>query len=267
MGSPSTSKRLFFVHIPKCAGSTMDYLLRFQFGIRAMNVRDHPASGRVNGANLAFANRLHPWFSVASGHGLFLSPEIKARSPGSFWFTVLREPRARYLSHHAYLAEKKGLQEDLLSWARARRMRNLQTRWLAGEENVQKAIDAMETLFDNVGRMDAFEQSLAQVSAASGIDLMMPRDYKKNVTKSAPKTFTDEVNALVEENNRLDFELWRYFDQHIWPRQVAAYPEAKTLKSAPAVSLGDRANASLNMAWRSAAYIPALKVRSLTSKH
>lgn len=245
----------------------MDYLLRFQFGIRAMNVRDHPITGRVNGANLAFAHRLHPWFKVASGHGLFLNAAIKARYPDSFWFTVLREPRARYLSHHAYLAEKKGLREDLLSWARAGRMRNLQTRWLAGEENVQKAIDAMEILFDNVGRMDAFEQSLAQVSQASGIELMMPRDYKKNVTKKAPKTFTDEVNAVVEHNNRLDFELWRYFEANIWPRQVAAYPEAKTLRSAPAVSTRDRVNAGLNLAWRSAAYIPALKVRSAASKH
>ena len=133
-------------------------MMRFQFGIAAMNVRDEPNKGgdhlRQGGNHLAFANSLHPWFRAASGHGLFLSKEIRDRYPDSFWFTILREPRARYLSHFTYLAEKKGLQTKLDDWVGQGNMKNIQTRWLAGEPNLDKAIEAMETLFDFVGRLD-----------------------------------------------------------------------------------------------------------------
>ena len=254
------SKRLFFVHIPKCAGSTIGYLMRFQFGLRAMNVRDLGDSERVAGESLRFAERWHPRFVAATGHGLHLNREIKARYPGSFWFTILREPKARYVSHHAFLQQKMGHTESLASWAERGAMRNLQVRWLAGEENLDKAIDAAENVFDLVGRIDEFERSMAMVAAASGFDLRLPTGYKANTTKPAAVGVEAATAAAIEANNDLDLKLWDRFSKQIWPQQVERLTKLPAITT-KAVSLGDRGNAALNLAWRSAVYIPALKIR------
>lgn len=265
MTATSPYRRIFFVHIPKCAGSTIDYMLRFHYGLRAMNVRDRSDEERLTGEALAFAARLHPGFVAASGHGLFLSPEVRALYPEAYWFTILREPRARYVSHYEYLRQKKGLEESMEAWAGRKAMRNLQVRWLAGEENLQKAIDAMETLFHFVGRLDQLDLSLAMISKASGLGFQVIKDYKKNVSKPTRPELSEETQAQILENNALDFQLWDYFQEHIWPRQLGDVDVEFPL-SPVEMTLSGRVNLALNLALRGAVYAPLLSAKQALSR-
>ena len=95
-GDPPVSM-IVFLHIPKTAGSTFQFILENTFGISACHT-NHAKTKLFEQDDLAFARKIFPRPQSLSGHNL-VDP-LRLSVPDPFYITFLREPVARVLSHY-----------------------------------------------------------------------------------------------------------------------------------------------------------------------
>ena len=71
------------------------------------------------------------------------------------WFTFFRDPKKRYVSHYlhdfkwtehfSYPRYKNMKERNIVEWEEVEGYGNYQTKFIAGEDNVDKAIEILET--------------------------------------------------------------------------------------------------------------------------
>jgi hypothetical protein len=157
-----------FTHIDKTAGRTVRAVLRRSFGAGHCEIRTpyarRPAdpndrSVHVTGDDLRKVRRIYRRLRGVAGHNVKPYSDLDAACPGIRYFTFLRDPVRRYLSHFKNKAGTYGA-EDFERWASAGWTHDFQTKTLAGEANAQKAIDLIATRVGFVGFTEAFDESL-----------------------------------------------------------------------------------------------------------
>lgn len=105
-------KKLVYIHVPKCGGSSFAAALRLRFLARQRAVPlDMPVPPGLSGEDLIEA-RYHARGAalerlMRQGHrcitGHVQATEERMRLGGYRWITLLRPPEARFVSHYAYL--------------------------------------------------------------------------------------------------------------------------------------------------------------------
>jgi hypothetical protein len=88
---------IVFLHIPKTAGSTFNFILENSFGIRACH-SNHTRKKVFEQADLDFARKVFPGLRSVSGHNL-VDP-LRLKAPKAYFVTFLREPIARVVSRY-----------------------------------------------------------------------------------------------------------------------------------------------------------------------
>jgi hypothetical protein len=233
-----------FVHIEKTAGSCLNTILRRSFGTRHCDVRlplamrksddrDHKAC--VKAADLRRVRHLYRNLRGVAGHNVKPYADLHEECPEIRFFTILREPARRFLSH--FLNRGDGnLRDDFERWLAADWVQNWQTKMIAGEPNAQKAIDLLCTRFGFVGLTERFDESLLllggwlqepsfrpeyrRVNRLS--DKRRPRDIaRKNTDMSYLDS--DEMRAAIRETNAEDYKLYEFVTATMYPQQLAAY--------------------------------------------
>lgn len=221
-----------FIHIPKTAGTTLRGVLRRSFGARHCDIRVPPGSRErhrlVDASDLRLARRVYPQLAGICGHRVACHTGLERVAPEIRYFTFLREPRARLISHlrHAFrgkLAEVT--REQVLSYCAQKHRRNRQVRMLCGREDLDAAIDALEHRLGFVGLTEAFDESFVLFRRWLGSDRLQPGYVAQRVSRHrTPLPLDDaELDALVGEANRLDTELYRHAVERVMARQRADY--------------------------------------------
>jgi hypothetical protein len=239
-----------FVHIRKTAGTTMRRIIQRQYQRRNTRMVRNYFVQPDRSLEMAETFATEPPRGVRAVHGHMLFwPNLPWR-PGTRFFTFLRDPVERTISHYSWIKQRNpkfatpiedalvdGLIHD-----------NLQTRVIAGsmpfvatEETLAQAVANLDRL-TAIGLTEQFDESVVLLGRAFGWEPMVYST--ENVTANRPprEQFTPEQLAIVERYNALDLELYREakarFDERVGAQpddfavDLAALQRAKACISA-----------------------------------
>ena len=222
---------LAFVHIRKCAGTTLLSILRSNFFLTHLDIK--PATKRhkrfLDDQDLGFALRINPFISSIAGHKVSPAARLETLVPNIRYITTFRDPRARYLSDYIYHVEVEKRPVTFEHWLTIEQFKNCQTKAITGTSNVDNAIDAIEKQLWLVGICEAYDEFLLMLKkklAIPGFDIR----YKsrrvasdRKATDRARQIEWDKYHDAIYENNRSDYELYNYVRQIVLPRQRSGY--------------------------------------------
>lgn len=207
---------LVFSHIPKTAGTSFNYLLRGYFGSSLMAARHR---GNVNatytGENLISDSRYFRNLRCVSGHSVKPFEPLDMDGYQLRWFTFLRNPVNRLISHyiHQFTSNVELYNVGIEEWMGRFNRSNLMTRHIAGEEDVQAAIEILSSQFSFVGFTEYFEDSLSLFKETFHLDCFSSTLNKARMTVRdndlKESIYANEsILNIIRENNALDIELY-----------------------------------------------------------
>ena len=136
---------IVFLHIPKTAGSTFQFILENSFGPFACHT-DHTKKPVFDQSDFNFTRKMFPGLrSISSGHNP-IDP-LSLSVPDPFFMTFLREPVARVFSHYQdwVLSDHPSPVPTFEETLRKKEiLQNLQVKSIAGRRDLDKAKRALE---------------------------------------------------------------------------------------------------------------------------
>jgi hypothetical protein len=233
-----------FVHIEKTAGSTLNLILRRSFGTRHCDIRlplakrrndDRDHKVQVAAEDLRRVRRLYRNLRGIAGHNVKPYADLHKECPELQFFTVLRDPAARFRSH--FLNRAPGhTREAFDRWTSEAWVQNWQTKMIAGEPNAQKAIDLISTRFGFVGLTERFDESLVLMRQWFQEPAFRPeyRAVNQLAQKQRPRDIarknddmsyleSEAIRARIREVNAEDQKVYDFVMANVYPRQVASF--------------------------------------------
>lgn len=224
-------QRVFFLHLPKCGGVSVNRAMSRAFGAKNLVGLDPPASWRaaemrgedpmVYRTSLLFYYMAMEDVNVITGHFSWSDEAYEQFSKDWAYVTLLRDPVRRWFSHYFYDRYKSGgyfsTEEELSAFLhskRAREMGALYARRLSDPQvtDLDQAVEQAKVNLEKfevlgcLGNMDAFTD---QFSSRFGIELNVPR---KNTSPAKNKEDEARKNENyvreVKELCRRDIEIY-----------------------------------------------------------
>lgn len=230
----SNSRNFIFIHVPKCAGSTVTSLLS--------------SAVRWNDLELGvskFGEAIHPLYMARFGLWKHASaPEVRNiigsdRFSQYFSFAFVRNPTARAVSFYTFVRK---LHQSSQDEARANIEKWPATKAMLATGNfsefirhpefhkephmhdllAEKTEDGHRILVDLVGKVEAFEKDMRRICATIGVPFH--DDYQRANTSSnaqeKPKHFYASIDDLeyIYNSQQVSHRLWR------WTPQGSAIP-------------------------------------------
>lgn len=223
-----------FIHINKTAGTTLKYLLRRSFGAGHCDVRIHPKNkgeeGDINKRVLTLDDLkrtkiINPWLKSISGHLVTGYSDIKQMN-GIRFYTFLRDPIERTLSHYEYSKRHHSNLEPLDEWLKKPHHRNVQTRKLVGTEDGGLGIEMLKKHVGFVGLQERFDESLLLMKHWVDDTKFDPRHVAMNVAahqKNQSVEVDERAMSLLEDANREDNKVFEFALHEIFPKQLEDY--------------------------------------------
>lgn len=233
-----------FVHIEKTAGRTVRAVLLRSFGTGHCEIRTPYAKRQpevddrrvaVTGDDLRRVRRVYRNLRGIAGHNVKPYSDLHIAYPELRYFTFLRDPVKRYLSHFKNRAPAHG-RADFDRWAEAAWTHDWHTKMIAGEASAQKAIDLIATRIGFVGFTETFDESLLMLGQWLGEPHFRAEYQPVNQLASKRRALdrareradtgyldTPEVRARLLEINALDQQVYDYALRECHARQLAAY--------------------------------------------
>lgn len=233
-----------FAHIDKTAGSTLKSILRRSFGTRHCDVRvpmaKRPHDGYDHRAAIDFDDvqrlrRVYRNLRGIAGHNLKIYTGLREQCPDIRFFTLLRDPVARFRSH--FLNRGVSFERaDFDRWSSSPWLQNWQTNMIAGEPNAEKAIELLSTQYGFVGLTERFDETVLMLGPwlqepGFRAEYRRVNQYgKKGRPEEAARRLeaakyldTDEVHLWMRDVNAEDQKVYDYVATTIFPRQIAEY--------------------------------------------
>jgi len=251
-----------FVHVQKAAGTTLKFILRNSLGVRHLDVNpvDPPYDRPFNRDDLAFARSANPRLCSISSHEL-IEP---TRHLGDLVlpFTVLRDPVRRSVSHYQDKVVRGRRDLGFDDFIDDPANRNFQVRKIAGEEDLQAAMELLRDRYFFVGLAERFPESIRILEALCPYRLDIrcrPQNVAADRAISEALLCDPENLKRLQEANQLDQRLWDYVDRELLPasRRRAGAGGDEPLPRLPVVIPPWRFHAS--RAYHRLVYRPLLK--------
>jgi len=211
---------IVFLHIPKTAGSTFQFILENTFGVFACHT-DHTKKPLFGQRDFDFARKIFPGLRSIAGHNL-IDP-LSLSVPDPFYMTFLREPVARVFSNYqdsVFSGNRMTFEECL---RRGEYLENLHVKMMAGERNLDKAKRFLEKC-GFVGLTEKFDLSLHVLERLSPCPLNLNYKRRRVAPDNRIKKALESDERLVEmarERNKLDIELYSFAVNEIFPKLCA----------------------------------------------
>ena len=231
-------KAVIFLHIPKTAGTTLNRIIEWQYNPLAIFTMD-PYRIRATPERLQkLSERRRRSLRMVRGHLYYGIHEFLPQ--GATYFTMLREPVARFFSsyyfiqrrplhpmHRKVTTERIGV-EDFIRLTPRRQ--NLQCSMIAGIGNygtcdhrtLDKAKENLAKSFSVVGISERFEESLMLMAKTFGWEI--PFYENRKVSKTRPQINPGAVE-MIRDHNRLDLELYEFgkglFEESLQKKEAA----------------------------------------------
>jgi hypothetical protein len=171
----------------------------------------------------------HEKLRVISGHPVRPFINYGAFEDQLIWVTFLRDPYKRFISHYLHdlnwTVHFKNMPDlSLHAWEQNFANGNYQVKFLAGEPNLQKAIDIIHEKIKVVGLTEFNKTSLCIFKTYLGldnfhIDLSKTNSSLEKATRQ--KDLIKEEMDFIAEKNQLDRKLYDYILENVWPAQIA----------------------------------------------
>lgn len=165
---------IVFPHMMKTAGTSITKQLIGHFGPR---IFISPGGLKwsesfLSSEQLKEIDNADKDLKIITGHTIRPHVNYNISGVSLKWFTFLRSPEDRYLSHYLhdlawtarFIDKGDGNIKSIVEWERIQKHKNYQTMFLAGEQNLQKAIDILETKFDWIGDADEYSNRLMSLN-------------------------------------------------------------------------------------------------------
>lgn len=214
---------LAFVHIEKSAGTSIIHLLRHNYFLRYLDVRPLAHRDRIFKAeDLLRYMAIAPWLKVVGGHSVVPWSDLESISDVRY-IALLRNPEKRYISQYRYWNSHLGKGISVEEYLSREGPRNIQVKKLAGEENLDKAINVIGEKFVCIGVVEHFERFLLnlQDKERSFHALHIVQNVNKTNSASADR-LVEQYGDDIRENNWLDMQLYDYVLKHIEERVSAS---------------------------------------------
>lgn len=228
---------LIFLHIPKCGGTTLRSILnRAVPEGRRFRVGSDIAGSRMALATLPDSQRLHT--DLLYGHLSYGWHELLFPRQARY-FTILREPVARIVSHYNYVrshewhylhspvVDGRMTVTDYVESGITTEVNNGQVRQISGVEDIvqapygasrvgygvdhscllEQAWENIECHFLLVGLLERFDDSVRRLQRVTGLRIGSYRPKNMNVSNSATQLTPGEAD-VIRRYNREDCELY-----------------------------------------------------------
>jgi len=227
MPIPGQNKTVIFTHIPKTAGNTINLFLQRHYLFRK-GILFNPPNMQVANQLFSLPEKSLKNITVIRGHLNFIHPN---NFPSEVqYFTMLREPLSRAVSHYNYMAVKathvarkaflKGVSlKQVLDEGLIKNIDNCQVRFLCGEKDItygevshdhlDKAISNLENYYKRVGIMEFFDASV--LLFAKYFNWRTPYYTRQNENKTPGIRLSDLDNITMEalkDANKYDIILY-----------------------------------------------------------
>ena len=148
------------------------------------------------------------------------------------YFTFLRDPVDRYLSHFEYQVDRMHAPWTLDTFLSESRFSNLMTTRIAGAPDVGRAKTLLGEKFAFVGLTERFDESLILMRQALRLGHFDARYERKNASpRHQPprreQAYREDPGVLrkVASQNRLDLELYAFAQDTLYPEYERRYGE------------------------------------------
>ena len=215
-----------FVHIPKTAGSSVRHLLRCSFGTAHCDIKV-PSNRRkqqawIQAEDLDHARRIYPQLAGICGHRVV--PFVDLGRPDLRYFTFLRDPDSRLLSHFLHFVADRDITpsaEQFRSWCEDPDNQNLQARWLCGRADANAAIEVLREQDLFVGLTARYGESVQQLALWLGTSRFRPTREHRNRRRRKVGRFMkeSEMRALTRKANAEDHRLYQFVTGSLFPQQ------------------------------------------------
>lgn len=216
---------LAFVHMEKTAGQTVRAILRKNFGTRHC---DFLVNRQARTSDWEWVRKCYPRLESVGGHSVMPYGEFDRIFQNVRYFTYLRDPIRRCLSHYQYIIDCKSAVDEFPKWILTQR--NYQTRFLCGEENADRAIEILQQKIGMVGLVERFNESLLLWKRWTGCPRLDVTYRSVNVAQSnrlKQQLLSEQRNRdLLEECHVEDLKLFRYVIEEVYPRQQREYGDS-----------------------------------------
>jgi len=156
-----------FIHIEKAAGTTLIHLLRRNFLLGYVDVRPLSKGFVANnglpvftGSDLKIYRRLNPLIRCIGGHSVVPFSDLESIASDIQYFSVLRDPVDRYLSHYVYRVRKLGVNDSFEAFLDIEMLHNLQAKKFGNTGNYLDALRAVNEKRILIGFADDFDAFL-----------------------------------------------------------------------------------------------------------
>jgi len=189
----------------------------------------------VTGDDLRRVRRVYRDLRGIAGHNVRPYSDLETACPDIRYFTFLRDPVKRWLSHYKNKALSYG-REDFDRWASAAWTHDFQTRTFAGEANAQKAIELLSSRVRFVGLTEFFDESLLMLGQwlrepayrpeYRAVNQLAEKSRSRDVAREqADLRYLEEpgVRDRLREINAVDQQVYDFAVREIFARQRASY--------------------------------------------
>lgn len=218
------SRNLIFIHVPKCAGSTLNKIIKSQFPNKAIYKIDPKVEKNLSivGTRTKEENRN---IRCLMGHMSFGAHKFLMGS--STYITMVRHPVTRVISlynfikrkdfhplHKFVLSNNLSL-EDYIMYEKNNGFNNVQTSMLCGTTfnsipSLAKAKSNIKNYFAAVGTMEKFDQSLELFKNKLDWEVSSYESVNMNPKKTNTDGISEQLIELIANTNHLDMKLWEF---------------------------------------------------------
>jgi hypothetical protein len=164
-----------------------------------------------------------------SGHALRYSEALKHDLPGGQFIVFVRDPIDRIISLYFHMLKKHpGLR--FFEWARNYNgpdLSNFQTRFIAGEDNIELATRILRHGYSFVASLEKFDPSLILLGRMLGPRFDLRYERKRTSRRDKEEVLGNEENCLVleklREHNRSDLKLHEYVKTELFEHYQEYY--------------------------------------------
>lgn len=220
---------LAHIHIMKTAGQTLCDVLRQSFPGRHCDMQAQVATP----SDLRIARRFYPNLSSISGHCVLPLNGLQTECPEIRFFTIVRDPVQRCVSHYQFVRQKRRTDEPFSTWLP--KHANFQVRSLCrtldmvdpSEITAEQAIATLEQHVGFVGMLERYHESLVMLRKwCEPLTLdITHRSRNIAVDNSIKKELLadPQVVAQIKSLHQEDQKLYHYVRDVIYPRQLLNY--------------------------------------------
>ncbi len=221
-----------FVHIEKAGGITMHNILHRNF-FGYISPDPDPKFGEFLERE-ALTKLLEYYPAKVCGIGghriaAFKNYESLFHSRKIFYFTYIREPISRYMSHFNWQSHYYGMKiEDFVSNPY---FSNFQIYRMSGLRSYWPAIDFVESKFDLIGLFEKYDESLVILARMLNMKLEQIRYQKSNTLRNVDRIYYDDLpyrlRRRILECNEDELRFYDSLKSRYSSKFVAEYGKVK----------------------------------------